>query len=110
MPNDLAGNVILFDKANSVLLSGRLALHSDGASRSEIVIAELEGDREERLVFARGSSWAPVYHLIQVIRELYDSGAVVRRDPSAAPCDHCGGQLMYEDAEGNWRDCGACVP
>ncbi len=48
MSDNLAGNAILFDRANSVLLSGRLALISDGHSRSEIVIRELAMESERR--------------------------------------------------------------
>ncbi len=109
MPDNLAGNAILLDQATSVLLSGRLALISDGHSRSEIVIRELDGEREERLVFTSGSTWAPVYHLIQVIRELYGEGQVQHIDSSAQPCPRCEGQKMIEDADGNWRDCAECV-
>lgn len=53
MSDNLAGNAILFDRANSVLLSGRLALISDGHSRSEIVIRELAMESERRGSYSR---------------------------------------------------------
>ncbi len=61
-------------------------------------------------MFTTGSTWVPVYHLMQVIRELYDAGQVEMIDVSAMPCPQCEGRRMVEDEDGNWQDCGACVP
>ena len=111
MGHRLFGNATLIDSENAVMLGGGLALLSDGSSRSEIIVSDPGSGQEERLVFSKGNSWIPVFHLIQVIRELYQSDELefhttAREDP----CELCGGTGMYEDGEGNWRDCNHCAP
>lgn len=109
MGHHLAGRTELVDGANAVTLSGRIAFVSDGQSRSEIVIADSESGQEERIVFTRGNSWVAVFHLIQVIRELYRADELEFQTDPASPCEVCGGLGMFEDDEGNWRDCTSCV-
>lgn len=111
MGHRLFGNATLVDSENAVMLGGGLALLSDGASRSEIVVSDPESGQEERLVFSRGNSWIPVFHLIQVIRELYQKDELeFHSSTNDEPCELCGGTGMYEDDEGNWKDCGVCIP
>lgn len=109
MKERLSGQAVFFDDGQSVLLGGRLVLSSDGVSRSEIVLRDFDGQREERLVFSQGATWIPVHQLIQVVRETYDVSAVV---PNAGPevpvCIACSGAGGNEDDEGNWQDCEVC--
>jgi hypothetical protein len=105
----LSGQAVFFDGGRSVLLAGRLVLNSDGRSRSEIVVRNLSGHIEERIVFTGGNRWIPVYQLIQVIREAYDVSAAVPPDTSAPiACGTCGGLKGGLDIDGNWRDCPTC--
>lgn len=107
----LAGSTTLLDSANAMMLSGNIAFLSDGKSRSEIVIEDPESGRVERLVFSQASTWVAVYHLIQVIRELYQTNDLeVHTETREGPCPECGGTGMVEDAEGNWHNCRACAP
>lgn len=107
----LAGGAVLIDSANTMILSGNISFISDGKSRSEIVIMNPDSGREERLVFSHGSTWMAVYHLIQVIRELFQTNELeVQIEISERPCPECGGAGMIEDTEGNWRDCRSCAP
>lgn len=112
MGHTLSGRALLVDDDNAVMLGGGLALLSDGQSRSEIIITDPKSGREERLIFTVGTTWVPVYHLIQVIRELFDAESLevhVSSDDDT-PCAVCNGTGMYEDEDGNWRDCSQCVP
>lgn len=107
---NLSGGAIFWDSINSVVLQGRLSLLSDGVGRSEIVIAGDDG-HEERLVFRHGTTWVPVYQLIQVIQEVYPPTELEAPAPEEEQsCPNCGGTRMVQDAEGNWHDCRACVP
>lgn len=105
----LFGNATLIDSDNAVMLGGGLALLSDGQSRSEIVVKDPESGQEERLVFRGGNRWIPVFHLIQVIRELYQSDELEFHSTSSnEPCAVCGGRRGNEDEEGNWKSCPVC--
>jgi hypothetical protein len=104
----LFGNATLVDSDNAVVLGGGLALISDGKARSEIVVRNPESGEEERLVFSKGNTWIPVFHLIQVIRELYQADELEMHSSSTDPCKICAGTGLYEDEEGNWRDCSLC--
>ena len=109
MTNKLSGTAAFYDDGNSVLLGGRLALSSDGHSRSEIVLRPIESEEEERLVFKTGSTWMPVYHLILVIREMFDSSPVRSGDAEVPQlCPQCDGAGIYEDLDGNWLECPHC--
>lgn len=111
MRHELFGTARLADTETSVVLGGRLAFVSDGASRSEIIIGDADGGKEERLVFTIGTTWMAVYQLIQVIRDLYQADELeVHVSSPDDPCVLCGGLGLYEDEEGNWRDCRQCVP
>lgn len=111
MDHRLTGQSVFIDGEHSVLLCGRMHIVSDGKGRSEILLQSLDGSDEEELVFTAGSTWVPVYQLIQVIREAFDvSPSPASSAPSiAATCQTCAGEGGNTDRDGNWQDCPDCT-
>lgn len=107
----LFGQSMLYDSAKSVVLSGEIALMSDGRGRSEIHIRNQETGLMERLVFTTGTLWIPVMQLIQAIRDTHDviDNQLAIVDGNAGTCADCGGVRQVTDAEGNWRACPRCM-
>lgn len=67
----LFGTVTLYDPSNKVMLMGKIAFLSDGASRSEIVISNDDSGDHERLIFTGETNCQWVCCLIDRARETY---------------------------------------
>ena len=106
----MSGRSILLDHVKQVILSGEVALLSDGKGRSEIQIRDSESGRVEQLVFSTGTMWIPVYQLMLAIQDVHQRDEVEVVVPGHEVCPECGGHREYEDGEGNWRTCQICVP
>lgn len=106
----LFGQSMLMDGASGVVLQGEIALMSDGEGRSEIHVRNEGTGMLEKLVFKTGSTWIPVLHLIQVIRDIHDEHDIGVRviGSGGGECTECV-QGEYEDEHGNWRPCPVCM-
>lgn len=108
MSDYLSGQAMFVDHGASILLCGRMTLHSDGEGRSEIVLRSPDGSEEQRLVFSARSTWVPVFQLIQVIREAFGASSQATASVVANSCNTCSGQGGGFDEDGNWLDCPTC--